>query len=545
MASRICAWEHGLQSGRTMRGRTSTLSLTIIVCAACGAEIEGGAGDDVADERQEINSFILELPDLPVLGVEPKTPIECEDTEECPEDGQEGDVFCTYQRYKETGNYSEFIAFQPDSAALWPGSVLQGVDAQEGFFTPVGVERAPLTFSVSLENLTSTPVGRMSRPSLSQFREERNRILAAGVTGATPAAIDFEITEVHSSSQVSLALGASVLWPGGSSVTAGFNFDATDKRTKILVNYTQAYYTIDIDSPIEPVDFFAEGVTLDELKEFMDESNPPLYVQSITYGRRVVFTVESSETADKVRAALEAAYAASFDVNGKLELGYESTLKESRMHAFVLGGSGAEAAGAIAGFEGLLKYITRGGDYSKTSPGAPIAYKLAYLDNATTKLAFTTEYTERLCERNRALMHVDLMEIDHVGGGDVSGALELYGNVSVRVPVGDDVVVDCQTGGQVVDLWRLEDGQHIDLETGSTWTPSAPTYFDLTDVPVGPGQRICLTATFFEDDLFGDDLFGSFERVVAWESGWLGEHVLQPRGDGENALDVRIKIDME
>ncbi|MBW2276854.1 MAG: thiol-activated cytolysin family protein [Deltaproteobacteria bacterium] len=320
--------------------KTLTVSLAAASLLALAPACSDNPEDEpeVADEAQEINSYILSLPDLPIAEYQPKTEVTCGD--DCVPEQQEEELFCNYARFTETGHYSQFIAFQPNSAALWPGSVVQGGDAQDGFFTPVGVARAPITFSVSLENIAGSPVGFMKNPSLSSFREERNTILARGVTGATPAAIDFEVTQVHSDSQVSIALGASVLWPGGASVTAGFNFSSHEKKTKILVNYTQSYYTIDIDTPIEPKDFFGEDVTLEELSAFMDSDNPPTSVQSITYGRRVIFTVETNESADKIKAALEAAYEASVDVEAKLDVEYEKALEESTIRAFVLGGSG-------------------------------------------------------------------------------------------------------------------------------------------------------------------------------------------------------------
>lgn len=505
---------------------------------------------DVGNEQQQsINDYVVSLPELEINPVEPKTEVEC--TDDCPEEEQqEGDLACSYARFRETGHYTEFISFQPDSAALWPGSILQGSDAQFGFYTPVGLARGPLTFSLSLENLQGSAVGRMPEPSLSAFRAERNKILAQGVSGSTPAAIAFEVEEIHSSSQVSLALGASVLWPGGASVTAGFNFDSSEKRTKILVNYTQAYYTIDIDAPIQPADFFGPGVTVEQLEQFSSAENPPVYVQSITYGRRVIFTVESSESADKIRAALEAAYEARFDIDAKLEAEYEKVLKESTIRAFVLGGSGNEAAGAIAGFEGLLEYIKKGGDYSKDSPGAPIAYKLAYLDNAVTKFSFTTEYTQRACVVNRGRLHAELVDMAHIGGGDNGGNIEFYGAIGVRYPTEDSPVVDCATGGAVEYLWYMEDGQWLTMPEYGTWTPTTALYFDVDRLPVGEDQQLCLFAEIWEEDystieLSGDDFYGEAERLVPFAIGWGGEHLLQPRGGGEAGVDIRIRLDLE
>jgi thiol-activated cytolysin len=503
-----------------------------------------------------------------VKDVQPKEEQECLD---CPVEQQEEDLLCNYRKFTETAQYSEFIAFQPNSASLWPGSVIQGNDAQNGFFTPVGVARAPMTFSISLENIAASPIGHMESPTLSSFREERNRILAAGITGSTPAAIDFQVTEIHSSSQISLALGASVLWPGGGSVSGGFNFSSTEKKTKVLVNYTQAYYTIDVDTPVEAKDFFAPGIDREELSVFMGDENPPAYVQSITYGRRVIFSVESEETADTIKAALEAAYEEGVKENAnqanqegageegedgttKVEISikpeYEKVLKESTIRAFVLGGSGAEAAGAIAGFKGLMEYVTKGGDYSKDSPGAPIAYKIAYLDNAVTKLAFTTDFTERVCLRNRAQMRVSLENMAHVGGGDNGSNIELYGYVSVRYPTAESDVVDCRTGGEVVNIWNLNEGQWLEMEEFTTWTPSSGVYVDLENVPVDAEKKICVMTQLWEEDystweFSADDNFGYAERMMSFTAGWHGLHTLQPRGDSQNGVDVGVRIEIK
>jgi thiol-activated cytolysin len=168
------------------------------------------------------------------------------------------------------------------------------------------VKLAPVTFSVSLENIANSPVGHMEVPSLSAFRDARNEILAGGVTGATPASLDFDVIEVHSESQIAIALGAGVNWPGGPEIAASFDFSSSNKKTKILVNFTQAYYTIDEDTPTTPKDFFDPSVTVDDLAPYADAGARRSTIQSITFGRRVIFSVESNESAETVKAALEA-----------------------------------------------------------------------------------------------------------------------------------------------------------------------------------------------------------------------------------------------
>jgi hypothetical protein len=532
------------------------LLFAVLGAAACGSTggpgtetgsgTSSSGGENVSAGHQAIDEYVLGIPDLVLPQAQSKTETDCMDAS-CPKDGQEGDFFCHYRHFTETVHFEKFVAFQPNSATLWPGIVVRGQDAQEGLLTPLGVKLAPVVFSVSLENISNSPVGEMENPSLSAFRDARNAILAGGVTGATPAALDFNVVELHSESQLSTALGGGLNWPGGAEIAASFDFSSSDKKTKILVNLTQAYYTIDVDAPTTPKDFFDPSVTVDDLKPQVDPGSPPLYVQSITFGRRVIFSVETNETATDIKAALEATYKGAVTANAKVSAEHKQMLSSSSIRAFVIGGAGGEATGAISGFEGLITYIKNGGNYSKDSPGAPIAYKLAYLDNEVTKMAFTTEYSEKECNKTQGDVHAELTSIKHVSGDDVGGNIELWGNVTLRYPVLKNGVKTCSSGGKVVDLWRLDEGAWITMPELSTWKPDAPMAVDLNGVPMGDTQNICLHAEIIDEDfstneLTSDDDYGTVDQMIAFKNGWDGEHVLHLHGTGNNAVDVTVKL---
>lgn len=500
-------------------------------------------------EVTDVDSYVLGLPPLPVAEAQPKTEIDCGDA--CPSPEQDGDMFCSYTRFTETARFDQFVSFQPNSATLWPGVIVRGKDAANGVLTPIGVDLAPITFSVSLENIAGSPVGEMAEPSLSAFREAQNQILSSGVTGATAASLDFEVVEVNSESQLSVAIGAGVNWPGGPDIAASFDFDSSDQKTKVLVNFTQAYYTVDVDTPTSPADFFAEGTTVDQLEPWMNAESPPLYVQSITYGRRVIFSVQTSRSASEVKAALEASYSAVGAAGGSVSVSAEhkKVLEESTIRAFVLGGSGNDATGAINGFDGLVAYIQNGGNYSSESPGAAIAYKLAYLDNAVTQLAFTTDYSERVCTKNQTGLRLDLESIDHVSGGDNGGNVELFGQVVIRYPTPNNPVVDCNTGGELAWVWSMPDGSWIDFPKLTTWVPSSPAYIEIEGIPVDESARVCLIADMWEEDgssgeFSGDDDFGIAGLLLDFDA-WSGEHHVVTHGSGENSVDVGLKITLE
>jgi thiol-activated cytolysin len=126
--------------------------------------------------------------------------------------------------------------------------------------------------------------------------------LSSELTGATPARISFEIQEVHSVEQLKLAIQGNY---NGSKVniSAGFDFNKQDVRSRFLVRFLQIYYTIDIDLPTQPSDFFETMLGLEKLG-----SSSPVYVSTVTYGRMVLFTVESNYSSSEINAALNAAF---------------------------------------------------------------------------------------------------------------------------------------------------------------------------------------------------------------------------------------------
>lgn len=509
---------------------------------------EGDDGDDDAglpDDTDALSEYVFGLGHLDLKEWLPKTETVC-GLADCPIDGQEGEEYCSYVHYSETAHAHDFVAFQPNSATLWPGNVVRGDDAQEGILTPIGLDRAPMTFSVSLESLDGSPVGHMEQPALSAFREERNRILDQGTTGATPAQIAYDMQEVYSESQVAVSVGASVDWFSGS-LSSMFDFTNKQEATKILVDFTQAYYTIDIDAPGLPSDFFTDDVTVEQLENFVTDEGPPMYVQSITYGRRVLFAVESTYSESDVRFAFEAGFDAFFVGGGvEIETQHLDILSQSHISALVLGGAGGDAVKTVSGLPGLLEYLADGGDYSKDSPGAPIAYKLAYLDNSGVKLAFTTDYAERQCYDSHVDVTGEVPKLEYQGGND-NGTVEVFGHIEFKVSAPGDPD-PCGGGGWETLFDRNDDGA---LDVPGIWVspnPPSKTVYDVEVPPDGGQPQLCMKGHLREADncwLFcSDDDFGTASLgPIPLDAGWPGDYQLEFSDEGTVIATVRISVD--
>lgn len=432
-----------------------------------GGDTTGGAGDDTGAPAQDVDAYILGLGHIAIAEPQAPVPIECEG-EDCQVDGPHGDYICSYTYYSTTEHFDEFVTFQPNSATLWPGSIVEGYDASMGLLTSITLPRAPLTYSVSLENLAGSPVATMETPTLSEFRETVQQVLSAGVNGSTPARVAFELRQVFSTSEVALALSTALEWGGGNKVAAMFDFNSDQTRTRLVANFTQAYYTVDVDVPAQPSDLFDPGVTVEDLSAFMDHTSPPMYVQSITYGRRAVFSIETDRSEKEVRSALEAVISA-FGGDGELEVTEEhkQLLESAKMQVFVLGGGGV-AVEAVLGYQGLIKYILDGGDYSAESPGAAIAYKLAYLDNFGTKFAYTTDFAEADCQKkaedaSKLRVFVDNLYFD--GNGETIGKGEMKYHVWASASGNDDCDLVQQLSEQ-----KIGDNQKVGIGKSCDFT---------------------------------------------------------------------------
>ncbi len=506
-----------------------------------GDELESGT---TGIELDDVSEYVFALGHYAVEDALPKTQTACLGA--CPSDGQEGQEFCNYVHYSETVHAQDFVAFQPNSATLWPGNVVQGDDARQGLLTPIGLPRAPMTFSVSLENLQGSPVGVMQSPSLSSFREQRNEILAAGVDGAVPAQISYEISRVFEESQVAVDVGASLDWAGIYSVAAMFGFAESNSSTKVLIEFTQAYYTIDVDIPGLPADFFTDDVDVEQLETYTGVDNPPMYVQSITYGRRVIFSLESYRSEEEIRFALEA----SFDgllFGGGIDLDIETreVLEQSKISAMVLGGAGADAVKTVLGVDGLYQFLLDGGDYSKDSPGAPIAYKLAYLDNSGVEFAFTTDYSERQCYDNYVDVSAQLARLDYQGGNDDGAGVNVYGHIMFRIaPPGENNPCRTNAPGWQMLFDRSSDGPQ---DVWGMWVPTTPVVKTVYDFQVAPENALCIRGWlgdyddcwFCDDDSFGETTLGPLKL----SNGWAGDHVLDFNDQGSVLATVRVSVD--
>jgi thiol-activated cytolysin len=501
-----------------MRILLSWIPILSLVSAACSFE------EAIPPQSSEIDAYVRSLPYLPV---EPPS-VTTANTSAATRDG---DYSCTTENLKETRQLDRIVAYAANSDSLWPGALVSADSVVTGLFTQVVLPRAPATFSVSLENLAGTKKATLPAPSLSTYRDALSEVLASEITGSTPANIYSEIEEVHSEQQLNMALGVQASWALGlASLKTSFNWNSNNVRSRYVVRYTQAYYTVDLDAPASPSAMLAPSVTLDEVASKMNEEHPPAYVSSVTYGRMIVFTFESAYSSQELGAALDFAYSGGVDVKGDVSVTYKDIISQSKITAFILGGDAGTAVQTIDSYEALISFIKSGGNYSRESPGAPIAYKLAYLrDNSPARMSFTTDYEVKDCVRVSQKIKVTLNSIAvDSAGGDGGDDLELYGTVTVA-------------GTSLATLFNKTEGNRVTIHQGAQFGGgSSPISEAVVDVKPQAGQTIRVRANLTDHDpVFGNDSIGDETVAAPFETGWRKDVTVTLTGS-----NARVRVNL-
>jgi thiol-activated cytolysin len=424
---------------------------------------------------------------------------------------QNDDYTCTEVNYLETKQFDKIVAFAANSHSMFPGAIIGGDSIQSGLFTPKVLPRAPITISASLEGVLDGPVSaELTEPSLSSFREAMGEILSSRITGNTAANLTFDIKEVYSEEQLSFALGLDVGWTSGE-ISASYSFEEEQVKSRFVASFFQTYSTVDVDGPGPPSSFFGPSVTVDDVRGEVG-TEPPAYVSSVSYGRMVYFTVESEFSSEETRAALEFGLSAgTVDIDGSVSLTHSEVLEQSHITAFVLGGNGDIAVQTIDGVDALREYITTGGTYSPESPGAAIAYKLAYLaDHSAARFSLSTDYTVKSCARASQNVRVTFERFEVTGPEAHSEELELYGNIDA---IGAD--------GERHNLWSRPRDNFVSVRNGDRWPQQGSVASVIVPVDPSPGGVLTIDADVWDrDDGDPDDHMLTADIPRFFEEGW-------------------------
>ncbi len=418
-------------------------ALAAACIVACGATPADGAPSlDVRDDR---------IRSIPPPAAPEEVPITETASRTADVRVEQAVVSCTYRRMQGVQVYQDLVTFDPNADTLWPGALVQTRALSRGILEPIGVRRAP--GAVTITNVVITAGGgsapvysrTVDVPSNASTQEAIGEILRGGDVSSA-ARVSYRAARVHSLEEAALKVGVDIGWLGGS-VKAKFEGGYKNTQTTFFVDFTQAYFTASFGTPESPSSVFDGSVKSADLAPYVGIGNPPAYVASVTYGRRLMLKIESAASESEIKAALDAALSLGVDAKAGASVDYRSVLEKSDITVFGLGGSAADLAALTQAsgekqVDAVLAYVTNGASYSPTSPPAPLSYTIRYLaNNQIARVGSAVDFEIPDCRPAVARASVTLDGLDLVACGSASScSSDLDLELRVRSGDGKDLV---------------------------------------------------------------------------------------------------------
>lgn len=404
-----------MKSDRLNLGILKTLLIGIVLITSVGCSKDDGTNTGKSPEETSINDAITNLiynPDELLGAVDTGSGNSVRTVGETSEaSNTENNVTknCTTTSYNLKTNFEDIAILKPNTGIIWPGALVKIDDKlRKGLPTPVTIDRAPLTIRVDLPGIGDNGNVAVNSPDFNTVDASIDQALEwwntnAYVEGYVNEASSFsEAATSYSSKQVSMDLGVNIEW-ASTDVSSQLSYTSTSVKRVANMVYKQVFYTVSMATPPQPAAVFGDGASMAQIESAFSSSSPPGYIQSVSYGRIIMFRLETSyEATDlELKAAFDYAAGKSTNISGESEYTSKEILASSNITTIVIGGNAEVASEAVSATSfGDLSKIIKGENavYSKDNPGAPISYTVRYLkDNTIAKMGYTTNYEAEVC----------------------------------------------------------------------------------------------------------------------------------------------------
>ena len=388
------------------------ITLSALVIAGCdsGPGVDGSGGEN--PESESIGDFIttLSYDADELLNVQPvDASREAIDSTSATTMIGNNDRTCVTKTIDLKNNFEEIAILRPTQDVIWPGALVEANQSLlDGLPELARFSRSPVKIRLDLPGIGENGTKIVENPDLANIQNAIDESLEwwnanAFIEGyRNPSSSSNRITTSYSSTQAALDVGLNVEWATGD-VQSQFGFESSETKRVVMATYKQAFYTATYvqESGAQPADVFGPDVSLSQVEAAFNSSAPPAYISAVTYGRIIMFRMETSASYTSAEVETAFRYATGSSVDGTLEGLYEEILLNSTVEVITLGGDAAVASNAVtARSAGDLEPIITGENavYSRNNPGVPISYTVKYLkDDQLAKLGYTTQYKATEC----------------------------------------------------------------------------------------------------------------------------------------------------
>lgn len=395
-------------------------------------------------------------------------------------------TLCKSTTYNLKKNFDQVAILRPTNGVVWPGALVKGNQSlMDGVPEEIGIERAPVTISVDLPGIGEHGVRTIKNPTISSvdlaidssLQWWNNNAYEEGYVNAANSS--YSVSSSYSSKQLALDVDLNVEWASGS-VSTQFNYTSDEEKKVVMMVYKQAFYNVRFDTPTSPESVFGDQVSLSDVEAVINDAAAPAYIKTVTYGRIIMFRMETINSYKSVDVEGALNYAGGADIDLNLKATYEEILKTSSINLVVIGGNaevateaisspGEDVSNILAKVQGVIK--GKNAVYSKNNPGVPIGYTVFYLkDNSLAKLGYTTEYTAKECVStklsNTIRVYLDEFSVSEDCDGWPLGDGTFWYRVKILDENNREVVSQYDTGAWI----RFGDGDSKKINNTKTFS---------------------------------------------------------------------------
>lgn len=317
-------------------------------------------------------------------------------------------------------------SYLSDIAAMgvWPGQIVQSEGMLRASINAIGpFLRLPGRVEIVTELVSPTPGPQfrdVAAPDAGSVNDARRNILNAIKPTDSAGTLKGDFESASSLREVGLKLGLTVT---GSAfgVDANAQLNETYKKSVVVGVIRQVFYSVNFTPAAASAAGFWDPAktTAADLGRFMRNGNPPLYVNSVQFGRLICVTAEGAHSSVDMQAALKAHYDSSVKVAGSIDAKTKKLLGSLRVSIYTMGVPGH------LGFETITDPVTEldkvykaGKTFDWQNPGMPVSFTCLHLaDGSSAHVQVAAEYVVALSAVGADIQNSTSYVFDGPGGG--------------------------------------------------------------------------------------------------------------------------------
>jgi hypothetical protein len=336
-------------------------------------------------------------------------------------------------------------AFLQDIAAMgvWPGQVVQSKALLVGDVAAIGpFVRQPGKLQIVTDLISNTPQPQsadVDNPDAAKVNQARrdilNTIQPAGSAGLLKTAFE----RASTLREVGTKLGVTVK---GSTfgVDANTTLDQTYKRSVVVASIRQVFYAMTFTpQSAGAIGFWPTGhMSYQDLERYVGVGNPPLYIDSVQYGRFICVMAQGAFSSLEITAALKVRWQATMSGNVNIDARTQEVLESSQVKIYTLGVPGYQNFQDLTDPLAQLQQVYKSGlSFTLQNPGAPISFTCRHIaDNSLAHVGLAAEYTQPLSAVGESINQRKFEVFDGPGGGLVDTRISVNPGDTVTVTAG-------------------------------------------------------------------------------------------------------------